>query len=1042
MAPSRKLAELFYEVRAKTEGLDKDLAGAQRSFGKLTDYVLKNPVQAGLALGTALAGVAVKAAKMAEEVDRSMRKVQASTSGGTEGIRKLRTEIEALSAATGRSQAELAAAAAETAKSVGSMEEIGQRLNAALTLSQASGEDLSLVLNGLDQVMDTFSISSDRAAQTVAQLYAAAKNKLPISDLFATIQAAAPALVQMGIDLDVGARAMANLTDQGLSAKQAAREFKALAELGAEGGERIRELAGDVPALSSAFEDLDRAAAAANNSTGNLIKRLGAGLAAPLIALGSTILPPVNKFLEANVTLVEILTGRYKDAADAANQFADANKGIPTGVNNPITISARGGLTAEDIKARQEAAAKAAKAAKEAAEAAAKAEKAVRDARLRAVNDALDKEVDARKKANAEIQKLQKDSAKQLAQAMGDSVRVIEIELAEMIGKLRELGASDAEIEQITAPLEAAKKAAQGLNGALEKIQLTPEQQRKLKDGLEAPKKDLEEVESAALKVAQAISDVGTAILGMASALGLVDQQTASIARGVLDIGAGGTRIAKGDVLGGGLQLLGGLGGIIGGLLGGGPDPETLRAQQELTEALDRLRDRIGDLSTFTSAGSDIAGVSSVSLTTRRIAGRDDITGEDIFEDIPRSVSDVLADLRKLGVGLDDLRQIASDASITLSDSPTIAELQNLQRVLQDIDFAAFLGTFEGQLSALQQRFELFGDAFDEPGERLAAFVDLLNDPTVGAPALFGAFEGLDAATEEGRAAIQSLIQDLFNRATLGEITLDELDGLNLEQFLAALQQLNDTVNDSADAANAAEEAVNSLAVSLAEAFSDIDLDAAIFGESLADTFNKKFTSIIAGLPAPEGTGGGTPGGAFDLSTQAGRDEARKSLQQLAISNPELKPLIADLIRDLDSLPELVGDAVGESVGAALGGRGSSTLSSSIQTLTIFQGDRLITLSESQLLVQRQIATLISGASATKSQGIQPPALSGFSGAVSASIASGTSIVFAAGSVVVQAPAGTTDAEAFGEAFVVGANRALADRVVRDRFFAGSSRVV
>src|SRR5688572_6253525 len=194
MAPSRKLAELFWDLRSRTDGLQKDLQVAERGFGRLTQFVLKNPVAAVAAVGTAMLGVAIKAIRMAEDVERGMLRVQQATGGTVAEMKQLRTEIETLSKATGRSQAELSKAAALAAKSSGSTAEVGQRLNAALELSQATGEDLTGIISNLDTVLDVFNVSADKSAETLAKLFTAARGKQPIEDLFATITTAGPAL--------------------------------------------------------------------------------------------------------------------------------------------------------------------------------------------------------------------------------------------------------------------------------------------------------------------------------------------------------------------------------------------------------------------------------------------------------------------------------------------------------------------------------------------------------------------------------------------------------------------------------------------------------------------------------------------------------------------------------------------------------------------------------------------------------------------------------------------------------------------------------
>lgn len=1246
MAPTRRLAELFYELRARTEGLDKDLAQSQRSFGKLTSFVLANPVAAVTAIGTAMLAVAVKASRMAADVERGLQRVSVTTTGGAAGVKQLRTEIEQLSSATGRTQAELAQAAALAAKSAGSTAEVGERLKAAVALSSATGEDLTGIVENLDTVLDVFNKTSAESTQAVAELFAAAKGNQPIMELFAGIEAAAPGIRRMGLDLGTTARALVALGEDLGNPKQAAAELKKLTELGEDGRKTILALAASVPVANDALGQLAKAADDANNSAEALNNRLKADLDKTLIDLGNRIRPLINAELKGLVGLLDLLTGRVGEIKGQSNlstvislgpiieklesQGKNGAKGVRELVAEVTKLSAavRGGdvklpdldvgqlralksalesiagsdrvagsvkrgeiqelLTAIDAviaKAPEAAAAVATvvnppssgrksrtaeeiEAAQKAAKEAAKDAAASEEIRVDAVNKALDEIVAKRKNANEEIRKLDLDAARDLAVGMGHAVRALDIQIKAEVERLKKLGASDAEIRRIVAPLEAARKAALGLNGALEKIEFTPEQRTKVLAPLQRINLELDElrkkmekagastkeidralkeagvaklaaafrdlgfatedaqkkaeayfgrltsIKDVALDVAQSITDIGTALLGVASGLGIIDARTQSIAQGALNIGAGATRIGGGDVLGGGLQLLGGLGSLLGAFKSQ-PDPEAeaarqkaLESERELTEALDRVRDRIGDLIQFSTSGADIAAVTRVPLTIRQRTGG--ISGlEEI--DFFRNIEDVLADLRKVGVSLEDLRKIAGDAGVTLSQSPTIAELERLQKVLLELDFAAFTNTFAGQLSRLERQFDLFGDSFDEPAEKFAAFVALLNDPKVGAPGLFGALDGLETGTSEGRDAIRALIQGLFTKAVAGELTPEQLGGLSLKEFLDALALLNDQLKaagersgDAAEAAktiaeqiaelfadvdrtlalqdtddpfevfkarastfatafpqlasffdqfdltsiegvkafgaalpgliagledgsivldgisaddlpaliaallglesagDAAENAVLSLAQTLANAFSDIDLDAAIFGEGLADTINKKLGAV--GL------------GSFDLSSQSGRDAARQALRDLATTDPSLKPLIANLIGALDNLPDLPGevaDAIGEALG---GGSERSSIASAATALTERTGNRMADYLATGLILDRRkielLEQIVAGSSVTRGILVQPPSLSMIGASLPSvtSVQGGISIQFNDGAIQVSVPAGTPEA--------------------------------
>jgi methyl-accepting chemotaxis protein len=1147
MAPKRQLGELYYDITARTDKLTREISGVERSFGKLTTFVLKNPVAAIAAVGTALLAVAAKAIAMANDVEKSMRRVQAVTAGGAQGIKQLRGEIEQLSRSTGRSQKELGEAAAIAAKSAGSTTEVGQRLRAALDLSQATGEDLTGILENLDTVLDVFGKSSEDSAESLATLFAAAKGRQPITELFAAIEASAPGIQRLGLDLNTTARALVTLGETLPTAKQASGELKALSEQGAAGRAEIERLAAQTKLAADPMRELADAARDANNSTDALNERIRSDFSATLIDLGNKLLPLVNSGLRSLVDTIEILTGQVKPIAaqgvlatvqnlgplverleeqgqkgakglrDLVKASQDLAKSLRSndlkltnlnvGELERLGTALRAMVGSERISdttksflepiltAVEKLIAEAPKAAaavksidggglpsdriKQGKKDAEQAEKD-RESAIERANKGLDvlrRKAEDAQQASGEFALLQAEGFKQLATAVGDTVALLDLELSDLRRQFVEVGRaagkSDEEIEaaftDASAHLRAARDAATAMNGALARITIPPELQAKLagpftqiRADLEKTRKALKElglasseiddiikdeeikrvqallkslglseeqikrltgplkdVKDSALSVAEAIQAIGNAVISVLGAVGALDQRLQDVGRGLVNISAGIAQIGEGKFLQGGLGVVGGVADLVKGLVGGSPEEKAareaeLQGQKDLVRALDRVRESIGDLAQFGSSGADLSRVRNVPLTFQRSTGRDDITGEDIFETLPRSVDQVLADLRRVGVGLDDLRQLAADAGVTLSDSPTISELQRLQRVLQEIDFGAFTDTFAGRLSSLQQRFELFGDAFDEPTERFAAFVKLLNDPKVGAPALFGILDGLDTATEEGREAAQKILQNLFEQLDAGLITPEMLNGLSVDQFREALSRLNQELAEGTSAADAraeifnaanerigledigdpleqfgvqvdaikeafpaiadalgafdfssvegiqafgdavpgliaglrdgsivmegmtdeslaaliaalldletagdaAETAINSLADQLSQAFSDIDLDAAIFGGSDSETLNKKFSSV--GL------------GDFDLSSQAGRDAAREALRGLATADPSLKPLIANLIRELDALQELPG-AVGDAVAATTGGGDGSSIASARQ---------------------------------------------------------------------------------------------------------------
>jgi len=1065
MAPTRKLASLFWELRVRAESIPKDLATVERGFGRLTKFIIANPVAAITAVGTAMLGVAVKAAKMAADVERGLLRVRQATGGSVEQVKALRAEIEAMSKATGRSQAELAQAAALAAKSAGSTAEVGQRLSAALELSQATGEDLTGIISNMDAVLDVFNLSADKSTETLAKLFATARGKQPIDDLFATITTAGPALVRMGLDVDTATRALTALGEQLGSPKAASAEFKKLSLLGDEGRKEILRLAASIPIATNALGELKKAADEANNSSEALNERLKADLAANLITLGNKILPLVNAELKGMVGLFDLLSGRAgaieansalatvtsigplvekleaqgqrgaKGLKDLTGALQDVIIAVREGnlkladldvtqlerlrtalvaiqgsdkirmLGNPlapmlaaiekliaqapkaadavakVTGTTGGGLGSDRIKANQDA-----------AKASAKAIEDGLQEELKAVNAALDAQVAARKAANEKILAAQKDATKKLAEMAGDTVKVLEIELADIVEEFK--GASDAERDLITKPLQIAITAAQELKGALARIEIPDDVRKKLGLPLKEAKKDakdyadaLEAARAATERTANAIANVGNALLSVAGALGVVDQKTQSIGRGAINLGAG---IATRNPV----QIIGGVADIITGITSGNEAAE--QRHQDNIAALRAIERHTGDL-----VGKNVTGT-QFSDAQRGVAAV--LAGGTIDPRRPSEIRGSGAILRGLGLTMEDLQEIANQWDITLDGS--IESWLAFDAALKKADMFAFTETFASQMERLERQFEIFGDAFDEPAERFAAFVKLLNDPKVGAPALFGALEGLDSATAEGRDAIRKIIQDLFTRAVAGEITAEERNGLTNAQFLDVLAKINrDLGVAAADALERQLANERELAEARARGASEAELAQLELEQALEETARAARDAADAALEAAaaieaaaaaerrradfaeainieflRATGQEQAADRAELDTRHNRRveaAAQAGFSQAVID--QINAIRDAELKDFEKRWAGVVDVVGDAIGAVDGGSAErSSIASAAQGLSERTGNRMADYLASGLVLQRQMVDLLSQIAGGTSTGvlIQPPALS------------------------------------------------------------------
>jgi hypothetical protein len=165
-------------------------------------------------------------------------------------------------------------------------------------------------------------------------------------------------------------------------------------------------------------------------------------------------------------------------------------------------------------------------------------------------------------------------------------------------------------------------------------------------------------------------------------------------------------------------------------------------------------------------------------------------TAQDFF----RPVEEVIAELGRMGVTMTNLRDIARELGVELSENPTIAELQNLQTRLREFDFKAFTNSFEGFLKQFQIGLEVFGEG--TAASRAKGFRDVLTSE-VGAP-IFDALKEFDLDTAEGRQAAREFVQSIFTQLIAGDFDPEEfLGGLSLDQILQAIPQFIGFLNDA-----------------------------------------------------------------------------------------------------------------------------------------------------------------------------------------------------------------------------------------------------
>lgn len=336
---STKIDSLYWELGIKSKEFVAGIDEASAKAGSFDAFMKKGLLLTAGAVSAALGLVAFEAVKMSAELDAALRVVSNVVPGISGDIGKLRTEINALSRETGESADSLARASLAIARAgVRSQEELIMRLGVVQKVAEATGNEMSTIAEGIDQVMDLFGLQGKQFEDTAAKLFQISRGRLGIEDLMQSMSRAAPVVHDLGLSFDVAANAMAELINRGYKTRQATAEIMGLAKAGEEGKKQILLLADAGKQVGSAMDELNMAVAATGESAERNAKRIRENLSTTLRELGDRMLPNVNAGLRTLLDLIDSnarMRDSWKASVDAINVVGYAiTKNIPVAADD------------------------------------------------------------------------------------------------------------------------------------------------------------------------------------------------------------------------------------------------------------------------------------------------------------------------------------------------------------------------------------------------------------------------------------------------------------------------------------------------------------------------------------------------------------------------------------------------------------------------------------------------------------------------------------------------------------------------------------
>lgn len=319
----------------------------------------------------------------------------------------------------------------------------------------------------------------------------------------------------------------------------------------------------------------------------------------------------------------------------------------------------------------------------------------------------------------------------------------------------------------------------------------------------DAGRRQLEQLQLQALALQQMVQGA----LQLATAMGLVDQKTASVLGNLAQVGTSlptliekiksfdatakkdGSASALAGVAGAALPVVGGIAALLATF--GQSDPrraEELRVQQENTDALKQLTAHLGDLANANVSGSKLQA--AVEQAWRYEPTRGGVGSRLYGQGGTAWAAAFSQALRDAGLSNTDINELARSFGITLNG--TLDSWRAFQEALINADTAAYLDSYAGAMRRLQDSFEVYG--ITDPTEKLRRTIKALGDPKTGIPAISSALAGLDVGNATDRATALERLQALFEAAASGSLDPAQLGamlgGANFGEYMDALKRM------------------------------------------------------------------------------------------------------------------------------------------------------------------------------------------------------------------------------------------------------------
>lgn len=292
------------------------------------------------------------------------------------------------------------------------------------------------------------------------------------------------------------------------------------------------------------------------------------------------------------------------------------------------------------------------------------------------------------------------------------------------------------------------------------------------------------------------MGDVSNAFANMAQAAGLLP--LASMLDGITGISDGLANITKegataADVIGGIGAAVSGISGVVKMFTTESASARFIRlALEKNSKRLEESSKAIGDLTSLQTAGGKIAGIQNTLQAF--LKDPKGYTHDQQTHALGINQAELTKSLLSHGLGMDDLDALAKDVGIAIRDDKGKIVPKMLQQLLEEIgnlEPTQYANTFQGQKKRIDDAATLFGQ--DSAG-KAKDLTNLASDSILGSPIIAQALAKADFTTAAGRAAVGSIIKDLFIQ--LPNLKAADLGGLTGSEFKDFLLEINGFLSD------------------------------------------------------------------------------------------------------------------------------------------------------------------------------------------------------------------------------------------------------